>query len=88
MGISGHLVWLLKNLYDSQQSRMKDGTNKQFKAEKRGHWSYIRPSCFINLHSEHIVINVGLEEIEIKMSGSNSNKHWYVVDIILMAGSE
>ena len=47
-------------------------------------------SCLLNLYTEHIMRNAGLDELQagLKIGGRNINNFRYVDDTSLMAGSE
>ena len=91
MGIPDHLICLLRNLCASQEARVRTGhgTTDWFQIEKGVHQGCILSSC-LNLYTEYIMRNAGLEEIQagIKISGRNINNFRYADDTILMAESE
>ena len=92
MGIWGHLICLLRNLYAGQEATLRTGhgTTDWFQMEKRGHRGCILSPCLFNLHAEYIMRNAGLEEAQagIKIGGKNINNLRYADDTTLMAESE
>ena len=92
MGIPDHLTCLLRNLYVGQEStvRILYGTIDWFKIEKGVGQDCILSPCLFNLYAEHIIRNVGLDDLqaEIKIGGGNINNFRYVDDSTLMAESE
>ena len=58
--------------------------------EKEDWQDCLLSSCLFNLYAEHIMRNVGLDELQagIKISGRNINNLRYADDIILMTESE
>ena len=69
MGIPDHLTCLLRNLYAGQEAtvRTRHGTTGWFQIGKGGIFS----SCFLNLYTEYIMQNAGLDEAQagIKIAG-------------------
>ena len=63
MGVPGHLFWLLRNLYAGQEAAVRTGhgTMNWFKIGKRVHQGYILSPCILNLHTEYIMRNAGLD---------------------------
>ena len=73
MGIPDHLTCLLRNLYAGQEAtvRTRHGTTGWFQIGKGGIFS----SCFLNLYTEYIMQNAGLDEAQagIKIARRNNN---------------
>ena len=86
MGISDHLICLLRNLYACQEATVRIGHEKTdwFQIEKG-----VRRSLF-NLYAEYILGNAGLDEAQagIKLAERNINNLRYADDTTLMAKSE
>ena len=64
MGISDHLIYLLKNLYAGQEARVRTGhgTTDWFKIGKGVHQGYVRLlPCLFNFYAEYIMPNAGLD---------------------------
>ena len=66
MGIPGHLTCLLRNLYAGQEAiaRTGHGTTDWFQIRKAVRQGCILSPCLFNLHAEHIMRNVGLDEAQ------------------------
>ena len=92
MGISDHLICLLRNLYAGQEATVRTGhgTTDWFQIGKGVHQGYILSPCLFNLHAEYIMRNAWLEETQagIKIAGRNINNLRYADDTTLMAESE
>ena len=92
MGIPEHLTCLLRNLYASQEVRVRTrhGTTNWFKSGKEVHQGCILSSCLFNLYAEYIMRNAGLEEAQagIKIARRNINNLRYTDDTTLMAESK
>ena len=92
MGILGHLVFLLRNLYAGQEARVRTGhgTTDWFQIGKGVHQGCILSPCLFSLYAEYIMRNTGLEETQvgIKIAGRNINNLRYAGDTTLMAESE
>ena len=92
MGIPGHLICLLSNLYAGQEAtvRTRQGTTDLFQIEKGVGQGCILSPCFFNLYAGYIMRNIGLNEAQagIKISGRNINNLRYAYDTTLMAESE
>jgi len=86
MGISDHLICLLRNLYAGQKAtvRTRHETTDWFQIVKGVHQGCILSPCLFNLHAEYIMRNAGLEETQagIKTSGTNINNLRYADDTI------
>ena len=92
MGIPDHLTCLLRNLYVSQEAkvRARHETIDWFKIGKGVHQSCILLPCLFNLYAEYFMQNAGLDEAQagIKIAGRNINHLRYADDTTLMAESE
>ena len=66
MGIPDHLTCLLRNLYVSQEAKVRNlyGTTDWFKIEKRVQQGCLLSPCLFNLYAEHIMRNTGLDELQ------------------------
>ena len=92
MGIPGHLICLLRNLYAGQEAtvRTRHGTTDWLQIEKGVRQGYILSPCLFNLYAEYIMRNAGLDEAQagIKIAGININNLRYADDTTLMAESK
>ena len=92
MGIPDHLTCLMRNLYAGQEATVRTGhgTTDWFQIRKGIHQGCILSPCLFNLHTEYIMRNVGLDEVQagIKIAGRNISNLRYVNDTTLMAESE
>ena len=92
MGIPGHLICLLRNLYAGQEARVRTGhgTTDGFQIGKGVCQSCILSPCLFNLYAEYIMRNAGLDETQarIKIAGRNINNLRYTDDTTLIAESE
>ena len=92
MGISDHLICLLRNLYASQKATVRTGhgTTDWFQIGKGVRQGCILSPCLFNSYAEYIVRNAGLEEAQtgIKIAGRNINSLRKAGDTTLMAESE
>ena len=92
MRIPDHLTCLLRNLYASQEARVRTGcgTTDWFQIGKGVLQGCILSPCLFNLHAGYIMRNAGLEEAQagIKIAGRNINNLREASDITLMAESE
>ena len=92
MEIPGHLTCLLRNLYASQEARVRvgHGTTDWFQIGKGVHQGCILSPYLYNLHAEYIMRNAELDEAQggIKIAGRNINNLRYADDTTLMAESE
>ena len=84
LGISDHLICLLRNLYAGQEAKVKTGhgTTHWFHIGKRVRHGCILSPCLFNLYAEYIMRNTGLEETQagIKIAGRNINNLRYADD--------
>ena len=86
MGIPGHLICLLRNLYASQEAtiRTKHGTTDWFQIGKGVRQGCILSPCLFNLYAEYTMRTSGLDEAQdgIKIVGRNINNLRYVDDTL------
>ena len=66
MGISDHLICLLRNLYAGQEGTVRTGhwTTDWFKIGKGVHQGCILSTCLFNLYAEYIKRNARLDEAQ------------------------
>ena len=87
-----HLTCLLRKLYAGQEAAVRTlyGTNDWFKIEKGVRQGCLLSSCLFNLYAEHIMRNVGLDELQagIKIGRRNINNLRCADDITLMTESK
>ena len=92
MGLSDHLICLLRNLYAGQEATVRTGhgTTDWFQIGKGVHQGCILSPCLFNFYAEYIMRNARLDEAQarIKIAGRNINNLRYVDDTTLMAESE
>ena len=92
MGIPGHLICLLRNLYAGQEAigQTRHGTMDWFQIGKGVHQGCILSPCLFNLYAEYIMGNARLAEAQagIKIARRNINNLRYADDTTLMAESE
>ena len=92
MGIPDHLTCLLRNLYASQEARVRTGhgTTDWFQIGKRVCQGCMFSPCLFNLYAEYIMRNAGMAEAQagIKIARRNINNLRYADDTTLMAESE
>ena len=64
MGIPDHLTYLLRNLYEGQETTVRTGhgTTDWFQIGKGVHQGCILSPCLFNLYAEYVIRNTGLEE--------------------------
>ena len=76
MGITDHLICLLRNLYAGQEATVRTGhgTTDWFQIGKGIRQGCILSPCLFNLYAEYIMRNAGLEEAQagIKIAGKIS----------------
>ena len=91
MGISDHLICLLRNLYAGQETTVRTGhgATDWFQIGKRVRQGCILSPCLFNLYAEYIMRNAGLEEAQagIKISRINISNLRYAYDTTLMVES-
>ena len=84
MGIPDHFTWLLRNLYADQEATVRTGhgTIDWFQIGKGVHQGCILSSCLLNIYTEYMMRNAGLEEAQagIKIAGRNTNNLRYAED--------
>ena len=84
MRIPDHLTCLLRNLYAGQEATVRTGlgTIAWFQIGKGVHQGCILSSCLLNLYTEYIMPNAGLDEAqaEIKIVGRNMDNLRYTAD--------
>ena len=87
MGISNHLICLLRNLYAGQEATVKTGhgTTDWFQIGKGVRQGCVLSPCLFNLYAEYIMRNAGLEEAQARRILNNLR---YADDTTLMAESE
>ena len=92
MGKPDHFTCLLRNLYVSQEAKVRTRHEEMdwFKIGKGVWQGYIWSLCLFNFYEEYIMWNAGLGEAQagIKIAGRNSNNLRYADDTTLMAESE
>ena len=92
MGIPDHLTCHLRNLCAGQEAtvRTRHGTMDWLQIGKGVHQGYLLSPCLLNLCTEYIMQNAGLEEAQagIKIAERNINNLRYADDTTLMAESE
>ena len=92
MGIPNYLTCLLRNLYAGQEAtvRTRHGKTDCFQIREGVCQGCILSLCLLNLYTEYIMGNSGLDEAEaeIKIAGRNINNLRYGDDTTLMAESE
>ena len=92
MEIPDHLTCLLRNLYAGQEAtvRTRHGIIDWFQIGKGVYQSCILSPCLLNLYSEYIMRNVGLDDAQagVKIAGRTINNFRYADDTTLMAESE
>ena len=92
MGIPDHLTCLLRNLYAGQKITVTTGheTTDWFHIGKGVRQGCTLSPYLLNLYTEYIMRNAGLEEAQagIKISGRNINNFRYADDTTLTAESK
>ena len=92
MGITDHLICLLRNLCAGQDAgvRTGQGTTDWFQIGKGVRQGCILSPCLFNLYAEYIMRNAGLQEAQagIKIARRNIKNLRYTDDTTLMAASE
>ena len=91
MGISDHLICLLRNLYAGQEAAVRrHETMDWFKIGRRVYQDCIMSPCLFNLYAEYIMRNTWLDEAQagIKIAKKNIKNLRYVDAITLMAESK
>ena len=84
VGIPGHLIYLLRNLYADQEATVRTGHGKTdwFQIEKGVRKGCILSLCLFNFYAEYIMRNAELEETQagIKIAGRSINNLRYADD--------
>ena len=92
MGIPGHLICLLRHLYEGQEAAVRTGheTTEWFHIGKGVRHGCLLSLCLYNLYAEYIMRNAGLEEAQagIKIARRNINNFRYADDTTFMAEHE
>ena len=92
MGLPDYLTFLLRNLYADQEATVRTGhgTADFFQLGKRVRQGCILSPCLLNLYTEYIMRNAGLDEAQagIKTARRQINNLRYTDDTNLMAESE
>ena len=92
MGIPGHLICPLRNLYAFQEATIRTGhgTTDWFQIGKGVRQACILSACLFNIYAEYVMRNAGLEETQagIKIARKNINNLRYAEDTTLIAESE
>ena len=92
MGIPGHLICFLRNLYAVQEAtvRTRYGTSDWFQTGKGVYRCCILPPCLFNLYAEYIMRNGALDkaQADIKIARRNINNLRYADDTTLVAESK
>ena len=91
MGISDHLICLLKNLCVCQEATVNCTWNNRLVSNReRSSQDCILSPCLFNLYAEYITRNARLDEAQarIKIAERNINNLRHAEDTILMAESE
>ena len=84
MGITDHLICLLRNLYAGQEATVRTGHGTDwFQIGKEVHQGCILSPCLFNLYAEYIMRNAGLDE-----AGRKINNLRNADDTTLRAESE
>ena len=88
MGIAGHLICLLRNLYVGQEAKIRTGhgTTDLFQIGK----GYILSPYLFKLYAEHIMRNAGLDGAQagFKVARRNIDNLRYADDTTLMTESK
>ena len=66
MGISDHMICLMRHLYAGQEATVRTGhgTIDWFQIRKGVHQGHILSPCLFNLYAEYIMRNTGLDEAQ------------------------
>ena len=92
MRIPDHLTCLLRNLYEGQETKVRNGhgITDWFQIGKGVHQGCILLPCLFNLYAEYIMQNARLSEAqaEMKIARRNINNLRYADDTTLMTESE
>ena len=92
IGITDHLIWLLRNLYGGQEAtgRAGHGTTDWFQIGKGVHQGCVLLLSLFYFYAEYIMRNARLDEAQAvsKISERNINNLRYADDTTLMAESK
>ena len=92
MGLPGHLICLLRNLYAGQEATVRTGhgTIDWFQIGKGVRQGCILSPCLLNLYAEYIMGNARLDEAQagVRIAGRNISNLRYADNTTLMAESE
>ena len=81
MGISDHVTWILRNVYEGQEAivRIWHETTDWFKIGKGVHQGYILSPCLFNFYAEYVLQQAELDELQagMKTAGRNINNLRY-----------
>src|SRR6218665_2176972 len=91
MGISKHLIQLLKGLYEDQSAVITEfGNTDRFKIKKGVRQGCILSPFLFNLYAERIMRKAEMEEATegVKIAGRTLNNLRYADDTTLMAGKK
>ena len=92
VGIPGHLICLLRNLYAGQEATVRTGhgTTHWFQIGKGVRQGCILSLCLFNFYAEYIMRHAGLEETQagIKIARRNINNLRYADDTTIMVESK
>ena len=88
IGVSEHLIALIRSLYATQEAaiRKKYGDSEWFEVRKAVRQGCILSPYLLNMHSEYIMRKVGFEDnIGIKIGGRTINNLQYADDTTILA---
>ena len=92
MEIPDHLIWLLRNLYPSQEASVSTGhgTTDLLQIGKGVCQACVLSPCLFTVYAEYIMRNAGLDKAQagVKIGGRNISNLSYADDTTLMAESE
>ena len=92
LGILDHLTHSLRNLYASQETKVRTGhrTMDWFQIGTGGCQGCVLSPCLFNLYAKYILWNAGLDGVQtgIKISARNNHHLIYTDDTTLIAESE
>ena len=92
MGIWGHLICLLRNLYAGQEATVRTlyGKMSWFRIEKRVGLGCLLSPCLFNLYSVHIMRYARLDELQagVKIGRRNTNNLRYMYGTLTAESKE